>query len=62
MRKTRQKFLENFPGIGKRLFKWGIYLLLVYFSGTINLQAQTDSAVKVNPVSYTHLKQPEKKK
>ena len=48
MRKTRQKFLENFLGIGKRLFKWGIYLLLVYFSGTINLQAQTDSAVKVN--------------
>lgn len=48
MRKTRQKFLEAFPVIGKRLFTWGIYLLFVYFSGIMSLQAQTNTAVKVN--------------
>lgn len=47
MRKIRQKLLGNFPASGK-LFKWSVYLLFVCFLGTMNLQAQTDTTVKVN--------------
>ncbi len=48
MRETRQQLLRNFLGLREKLSKWSVCLLLLCFTGSINLQAQTDNAVKVN--------------